>query len=95
MNIDKVGVKTLSALRKSQEQSRRAAKKIAEEQQLNQYIKNAAKSILADFPQLKLNVSVNRGDEFVSTDVLKAKTSLLDFADSIWAPWSYPGKVSK
>ncbi len=94
MNIDKVGARTLSSLRKEQEQVRKTAKKMSEEQRLSQYIKNTARSMLPDFSKYRL--SVNSADEFVPSEALKYQISKLEYSDSVWAPWSIPGrKISK
>lgn len=93
MKVDRVGIKTLSILKKEQEQSRKAVKKLSEEQHLAQYIKNTARSMLPDFSKYRL--SVNSADGVNPSESLKYQISKLEYSDSVWAPWSFPRRNNK
>lgn len=90
MQVDKIGAKTLSLLKREQEVARKNAKKIAEEQRFEQYIKSTAQSILPKFSKYQLKV--NSGDSFNPSESLKYQISKLEYSDSVWAPWSFPSR---
>lgn len=85
MNVSRISAKTLSTLRKEQIRNIKLTNKLSEEQRLDQYIKNTAKSIIPDF---KYRLNLNIGDSSNSMDTSKYKISTLEYSESVWAPWS-------